>query len=222
MGSGKRLIVYGAGGHGKVVADAAVVSGWQLMGVGDADRAKDGTSILGVPVRACEPEEAAGWCNDLGARIVVAIGSNDLRAAAFDRLRRAGAQVATIVHPRSVVAGSASVGAGSVVFAGVVINADATVGENVIVNTSCSIDHDCVIGAHAHICPGARLGGTVTVGEGTQVGIGATLKNNITVGRWTLVGAGSVVVGDVPDQVVAYGVPARPVRPAAPRRNPPE
>jgi sugar O-acyltransferase (sialic acid O-acetyltransferase NeuD family) len=209
----KKLLVMGASGHGKVVADAALAACFDVIAFADDDPAKRGDRLLGIEVRAIGLEEAIGLCRETEAVPVVAIGSNAARMRVFLSLRGAGLQPATIVHPAATVASSASLGAGTVVFAGVVVNPDTTVGENVILNTGATIDHDNHIGFHAHISPGAHLGGTVTVGEGTHVGIGSTIKNNVAVGAWSVIGAGSTVVRDIPDGVVAYGVPARVVRP---------
>lgn len=208
----RSLLVFGGGGHGKVVADAALAAGLRVLGFADDDASLRGDVILGLPVSAIGIEEAAALCNAHSAELVLAIGDNRRRANMFDRALALGLRMATIVHPSAVVAPSASVGVGTVVFARAVINPDCRIGDDVIVNTAASLDHDNLIGTHAHISPGAVLGGTVTVGEGTHVGIGVCVRNNITIGAWSVVGAGAAVVSDVPDDVVAYGVPARTVR----------
>jgi acetyltransferase EpsM len=211
----RRLLVYGAGGHAKVVADAAISMGYRVMGFLDADPSKVGLRVLGLPVLLADAGEAVAVCRDKDAEVVVAVGANAARMRVFETLRSASVPIATIIHARAVVAGSAVVGEGTVVFAGVVVNPETRVGRNVILNTSASVDHDNRIGDHAHLSPGVHTGGTVTVGEGTHVGIGASIRNNIEIGAWSVVGAGSVVVKDLPDSVVAYGVPARIVRPSA-------
>ncbi len=208
------LFVYGAGGHAKVVADAAISAGYHVLGFLDADPAKSNGLLLGLPVHLADEHRATTLCRDQEAAVVVAVGSNAVRKRIYQTLRDAAIPLATVVHARAVVSPSASVGEGTVVFAGVVVNPDTRVGCNAILNTSVSIDHDNDIGDHVHISPGAHLGGTVTVGQGTHVGIGATVRNNISIGSWSMVGAGSVVVKDLPDHVIAYGVPARVVRAA--------
>jgi UDP-N-acetylbacillosamine N-acetyltransferase len=206
------LLVFGCGGHGRVVADAALAAGLRVLGFADDDRSSRGDVVLGLPVSAIGIEEAAALCNEHSADLVLAIGDNRRRAHMFERALVLGLRMATIVHPSAIVAPTASVGAGTVVFARAVINPECRVGDDVIVNTAASLDHDNVIGTHAHISPGAVLGGTVTVGEGTHVGIGVCVRNNITIGAWSVIGAGAAVVSDIPDDVVAYGVPARTVR----------
>ncbi|MBI4815138.1 MAG: NeuD/PglB/VioB family sugar acetyltransferase [Deltaproteobacteria bacterium] len=206
------LVVYGAGGHGKVVSDAARAQGYDVLGFGDDDEAKRFSGQLGLSVVCIGLSELREFCDRHRAKVVVAIGENERRAARFSEMRAHGFELATVVHPSAVVSPSATIGAGTVVFAGVVINADATVGQNIIVNTLASIEHDNVIGDHAHICPGVRLGGGVSVGVGTQVGIGSCVRDQTKIGAYSLIGAGSVVVADIGDRVQALGCPARVVK----------
>ncbi len=211
----RRLLIFGASGHGKVVADAARCAGWDVLAFADDDPSKRNATLLGIPVRVIGVEETTAFCREACAFPIVAVGSNVIRRRVFDALRTAGLEPATVVHPAAVIAQAVDVGAGTVVLGGVVVNPGSTIGENVILNTACTIDHDNRIGAHAHISPGVHIGGTVDVGDGTHVGIGSTVKNNIRVGAWSVIGAGSAVVRDIPDRVVAYGVPARVRRPYA-------
>lgn len=208
----RRLIVHGAGGHGKVVAEAAASSGWHVLGftVDGPGAPEDG--LLGLPVLARTIDELRDLCLRENASAIVAVGDNAARKEIFERCLRAGIPLATIVHRGALVSPSARLGRGAVVLAGAAINASAELGDDAIVNTAASVDHDAVLEDHVHISPGAHLGGAVRIGEGTHVGIGASVRNNVAVGRWSVIGAGSAVVGDIPDRVVAYGVPARVVR----------
>lgn len=207
------LLVYGCGGHGKVVADAARAAGWDVIGFADDDETHAGRDVIGIPVAAIGSDMVLELCRARGAAAVVALGSNDARRRAYESLQAAGIALATVVHPAATVAPSASLGPGTVVFAGAVINPDTRIGANVIINTAASIDHDNNIGDHAHISPGVHTGGTVTIGEGTHVGIGAIIRNNIVIGAWSIIGAGAVVVRPIPGRVVAHGTPARVRRP---------
>lgn len=210
-----RLLVYGSGGHGKVVADAARAAGWDLIGFADDDPARAGQHILGLPVIATGRAAAIQACKQHGAGVALALGNNAVRRQAFEDLRAAGLSLPAIIHPAAVIAPSAVIGPAAVVLAGVVINPDAAIGANAIVNTAASIDHDNTIADHAHISPGVHTGGTVAIGEGVHVGVGAAIRNNVTIGAWTIIGAGAVVVGNIPDRVVAYGNPARVRRPVS-------
>ncbi|MCA9491052.1 MAG: acetyltransferase [Myxococcales bacterium] len=208
------LVVLGASGHGKVVADTARAAGRAVLGFADDDPARRGVHVVGAPVLAIGADELRATLDANGAELVLAIGRNATR----QRLAGvwSGVPFATLVHPRAWVSPTATLGAGTVVFAGAVVQADARVGEHAILNTGCSVDHDNVLGDFVHVSPGARLGGTVTVGEGTHIGIGASVRNNLHIGAWSVVGAGAAVVADLPDSVTAYGVPAR-VRGSVPR-----
>ena len=93
-----------------------------------------------------------------------------------------------------------------------VINPRARIGENVIVNTAASIDHDCVIEDGAHLCPGTHLAGGVNIGRGAWIGIGAVVSDHLQIGANSIIGAGAVVTHDIPNNVVAYGVPAKVIR----------
>jgi sugar O-acyltransferase (sialic acid O-acetyltransferase NeuD family) len=187
-----RLIIIGAGGHGRVVADAASVPAVFL----DEDTSQEG--VIGKP-----NELSAVTSNDDG--VVVAIGDNSMRLQMLGGIK----QATTIVHESSVVGNTVTLGVGTVVFAGAIINAYATLGIGCIVNTGATVDHDCQLADGVHISPGANLGGNVTVGKCSWIGIGACVKNGVTIGKNVVVGAGAAVVQDVPDNVTVVGVPAK-------------
>ncbi len=199
------LVVYGASGHGKVVADAARAAGLVVDGFLDDDETKHGTMFFGAPVLG-----GRGYL-DAAPPLCIAwgIGSNRVREQVAAIVTAAGHTCETVIHPRAVVAPSARIGAGVVVFAGACINADAVVDDGAIVNTSAVIEHDCVLGAFCHVSPNAALGGAVRVGVRAHVGLGSSVIQGIAIGDDTTIGAGSVVVRDLPPGVVAYGVPAR-------------
>jgi UDP-perosamine 4-acetyltransferase len=199
-----RVVIVGSGGHAKVVIATAQASGLQIAAVVDDDPARWGHRVLGLEIGG----PASAVLDDSEQIAVLAIGSNRAR-----RRRALGARCrfATVVHPGASVHASVRLGAGTVVFAGVVIQPDAILGEHVIVNTSASIDHDCAVGDFVHIAPGARLAGNVTLDDGAFLGIGAVAIPKVRVGAWTTVGAGAAVVNNLPADVVAAGVPARPL-----------
>lgn len=209
-----RLVIWGASGHALVVADIIRQMGnYEIAGFLDnvnLDRHNTplcGSRILGG-IEQLDPLLQSGL-----AHLIVGIGDCRARVQAAALARRNGFTLATAIHPRATIAADALIGEGTVVAAGAVVNPGARIGANVIVNTSAGIDHQCAIADGAHIGPGAHLGGRVTVGEGTWVGIGAVLRDKITIGRGSIIGAGAVVLKDIPPGVVAYGVPARVIRP---------
>jgi len=212
----ERAVVFGASGHGKVVADAWLAAGVTVAGFLDDDAAKVGTTLLGLPVLG-----GSAWLRDAVAagRVVVALGIGDnwVRQRVASRCTESGAALATVVHPRAVVAPSARLAHGVVVFAGAVINPDAVIEEGAIINTSATVEHDCIVGAFAHVSPNSTLGGGASVGRLAQLGIGATLLPRVHVGDEALIGGGSVVARDIDPRSVARGVPARVTREQEPR-----
>ena len=139
----------------------------------------------------------------------VGFGDCRMRHELTTWLQTRGFSLPVAVHPRATVADDVTIGPGTVIAAGAVVNPVTRIGSSVIINTSASVDHECVIGDAAHIGPGAHLAGRVVVGQAAQIGIGATVIDRIHIGSGAIVGAGAVVVKDIPDHVVAYGVPAR-------------
>jgi UDP-N-acetylbacillosamine N-acetyltransferase len=206
------LFIVGAGGHGKVIADAARAAGRRVLGFFDARAEFRGSTILGLPVIVGDSADLARRCAEASAAAVLGIGDNRRRAALFAELCGLGVPITSVIHPSAVVAPSVEVGAGVVALAGAIVNPDTRVEDGAILNTGVRVDHDSVIGAHVHLSPGVALGGTVRIGEGTHLGVGVSVRNNVTIGTWSTVGVGAVVIADVPDRVVAYGVPARVVR----------
>lgn len=195
-----RIIIVGAGGHGVVVADIVR----DAVCFVDTSPLKAGSRLLGLPVlglSALQETEHEG--------VIVAIGDNALRRSITEQLLASGERLVSAIHPSAIVAASASIAEGAVVSAGAIVMPRAVVGRGVILNTKSSIDHDCAIGDFAHIAPGATLGGKVRIGEETLIGTGASVVAGMTVGSRSVIGAGAVVVRDIPDDVVAFGVPAR-------------
>ncbi len=201
----KSLAILGASGHGKVVADAASISGWGSIVFYD-DAWKE------MPANAYWPV-AGGFAELIRDRekydgCVVGIGNNTIRLEKSRELAQAGLSLVSIVHPNAQLSSKSELGRGSVVFAGAVVNIDARIGFSSIINTAASIDHDCVLADGIHICPGAHLAGGVKVGEMSMVGIGASVVQCVNIGKNVTVGAGSVVIRDVEDGSTVTGVPA--------------
>lgn len=203
-----RLLVLGCGGHGRVVADAALDCGYSEVAFLD-DAAPSGTGPLGLPVLgpvARLADLAADW-----PAAIAAIGDNALRLDLFRRLREAGFATPAIVHPAARVSSRAAVADGAFVAPMAAVNAGARIAEAAIVNTGACIDHDCVIGEAAHVAPGAVLSGAVTVGALAWLGTGCAVRQGIAIGARATVGVGAAVIRDIPPGSVYVGVPARPL-----------
>lgn len=206
-------MVVGAGAQGRVTLEvwraAHAEARFVLL---DDDAKLHGTELLDVKVVggvALLPELCADGCE-----VLIALGNNGARLALAARLEAAVKELhwGRAVHPSAIVAPSASIGAGSVVFAGAIVNTDARIGGHVVVNTGVIVEHDCVIEDGASLSPGACMGGRVHVGRGAFVSTGVTLAPRVKVGAGSVIGAGAVVTKDIPEGMLAYGVPARVVR----------
>jgi sugar O-acyltransferase (sialic acid O-acetyltransferase NeuD family) len=205
------LVIYGAGGHGKVVADAARSAGYHVVGFIDDSPSRAGTRIWDLPV-VCWDEFSAQPEPWRRAAFAVAVGVNGVRARIQSRLEEAGGEIASVVHARAIISPLARLGAGTVVLGGAVVNPDAVVGRGCIVNTGAIVEHDCEIGDFVHLSPNVALGGTVSIGDRSHVGLGAVVLPGVRVGADVTVGAGAVVIRDVPDGTTVVGVPAEPLQ----------
>lgn len=203
-----RLAILGASGHGKVVADTALESGWRSLVF--FDDAAAGRDRLGAwPIVGGTAELLASLAEYAG--VIVAIGHNRVRLAKTRDLASAGARLVALMHPRAYVARDVHVGGGTVVLAGAVVQPGSIVGSGVIVNTGATVDHDCVLADGVHVCPGAHLAGGVTVGECAWLGIGCVVKQYTAIGVDAVVGGAAAVMTTVSDGVTVVGVPARPI-----------
>lgn len=206
------LLLLGAGGHARVVAETAFATG-RFSSIAFLDDRCSGPAqlpdqlgwpVIGPFAAALDPQIRQQF-----PAALVAIGNAALRLQWLPRLAAAGYELPAVVHPTAWVSPSAQLGIGSVVFAQAAIQAQAVIGSVAIFNTGCSVDHDAQLGNGVHICPGARLAGEVQVGERSWIGIGASVIQQIRIGADVTVGAGAAVVRDLPDGVTAVGVPAR-------------
>lgn len=211
-----RLVLFGGGGHAKVVLDIIREAGQaDVVGILDDDPARQGGHFHDIPVLGGLEVLADPSFDD--RLMLVAVGDNAKREAVVRRLEALGVRFARAIHPRAHLARDVSVGPGTVIMAGVVINPDTAIGAHVIVNTAASIDHDCQIEDFAHVSPGVHLAGGVRVGRGAHLGIGACAIPGVRIGARAIVGAGAVVAGDVAADLTVVGVPAKPLRPGPDR-----
>jgi len=206
----RSLLIVGAGGHGKVVGDAALATGkWDTIAFVD-DQISPNVSVIGLPVLG-PTSTLHGLCGTF-ISIAVAIGTSSERIRMLEHCRSLGFELPIIVHPSAAVSPFATLKDGCVVCAQAVVSPGVRLEIGCIVNNSASVDHDCQLGAGVHVCPGARLAGSVHVGSGSWIGIGCCVRQGITIGSNVTVGAGAVVVGDVASGETVVGAPARPRR----------
>lgn len=201
------LIVIGAGGHGKVVADIAEKSK-QWVHIYFLD---DNTSIQSIGRYQVVGVVADVKNYDKDTIFFVAIGDNEIRQKVQSNLERQGFIPATLIHPNAVIASDVEIGPGSAVMAGAIVNSSAKIGKGCIINTASSVDHDCVIEDYVHISPGAHLAGNVHVGTRSWLGLGSLIINNVRVCNDCTVGAGAVIIRNINESGTYVGVPVRKV-----------
>jgi sugar O-acyltransferase (sialic acid O-acetyltransferase NeuD family) len=196
------MILYGASGHGKVIADIlqeckhAPVEFWD-----DVPSADFNFKVSKTPADFSAVHD----------EVVVSIGINATRKRIVEKLD-GNVRYGTAIHPKSVLSNTVTIAEGTVVMAGAVINIDTVVGRHCIINTNASVDHDCVIGDYVHISPNVALCGNVTIGEGTHMGAGSVAIPGIKIGKWASIGAGTVVIRDVPDYATVVGNPGKVIK----------
>jgi sugar O-acyltransferase (sialic acid O-acetyltransferase NeuD family) len=191
-----KLIIIGASGHGKVIADIAVNLGYENIVFLDDD----------AEIKECAGFPVVGktkLMHQMEGEKIVAIGNAKIRKRMMSEI-----ECITLIHPKAVISRRVDIGKGSVVMAGVVINSDSKIGKGCIVNTGASIDHDCSIGDYCHVSVGAHVAGTCRVGEMTWIGAGTTVSNNVNICSDCMIGAGTVVIKDIKESGTYIRVPA--------------
>lgn len=201
----KRLLIIGASGHGKVVADIAIkMNKWRTVSFLD-----DNESI-----KSCMGMEVIGKSSDAliyrdEADFFVAIGDNATRKMIQEDLESQGCSFVNLIHPSAIIGSDVEIGVGTAVMAGVVLNGPCKIGKGCIINTNSTLEHDNVIDDYVHISPGVTLAGTVSVGQGSWLGVGSIVSNDVSICPECKIGAGTVVIKDITEPGTYIGVPAR-------------
>lgn len=204
-GEKEKLLIIGASGHGKVVADIAIkMKKWQRIAFLDDDtnlKTSLGLAVIG------NSREVIKFIDDWD--IFVAVGNNSTREKIHRNLKAYGATIPVLIHPQAVIGEEVDLSLGTVVMAGVIINSSTKIGEGCIINTAATVDHDNLIEDFVHVSPGAHLAGTVSIGYGSWLGIGTVVSNNIKIVANCKFGAGALVVKDISEPGIYIGVPVR-------------
>ena len=193
----KNIYIYGASGHGLVVADIARACGYDdVIFVDDGDNEypsfEDIKRTSGIPV-------------------AFGIGNNAIRAKLYKKVKENGFFTPTLIHPSSIISPSAKIEEGTVVMPNVVVNAKAYIGKCVILNSSCVVEHESIIGDFVHISPKVAIAGDVKIGNFTHIGIGFNVIQGIIIGKNVIVGGGSMVILNIDDNLKVVGVTAHPI-----------
>lgn len=199
-----RLIIIGAGGHGKVIADNALKNGYTDICFVDDNATND---CMGFPVIGITADIRD--FDDGNTNFIIGVGNNETRKRIAEQY---DVNWIALIHPSAQIGKDVSIGKGSVVMAGAVINTSARIGNHCIINTGAIVEHDNRIDDFVHISPRAALAGSVHIGERTHIGIGSAVSNNIEICDQCIIGAGAVVVKDISNRGTYVGVPVRKIK----------
>ena len=194
----KKIAIIGAGGHGKVVGEIAILNKFEIIHFFD-DGADNIKEFIFTPIKTID--YLGGHLNEYDA-FFVAIGDNKIRSDKIKWLKKNKANIVNLIHPNSTISKFSSLGVGTCVMANAVINAGSVIKDGVIINTSASIDHDCRISDFAHISPNCSLSGEVKIGQFTHLGSGTSVHPGMKIGNNVKTGVGSKIFKDIFDDTV--------------------
>ncbi len=205
----KEVVIIGAGGHAKVIADIIKKNGDIVYGFLD-DNIEKGTIIAN--------DESLKVIGNLNTRFslsdthnelefIIAIGDNKIRKEITEKM--SNTKFYTAIHPTAVIGIDVTIGKGTAIMANACINSSTIIGEHCIINTGAIIEHDNILESYTHISPNATLCGTVKVGKCTHIGAGATIRNNISIKDNSIIGIGAVVVKNIEEEGTYVGVPCK-------------
>ena len=196
-----RLIIVGAGGHGKVIADNALKNGYTDICFVD-DRATG--TCMGFPIVGTTADIPD--LDDGNTDFIIGVGNNGIRRRIAERY---AVNWISLIHPSAQIGANVSIGNGTVVMVGAIINPCTRIGAHCIINSGAIVEHDNRLEDYVHVSPGAVLAGNVQIGEETHIGIGASVINNVAVCADCIIGAGAVVVRSIETTGTYIGVPAK-------------
>lgn len=210
----QEVIIVGSAGHAKVIIDIFEKEGSTKI-LGLLDEVKSiGEKTLGYPIIGKEEDLPNLIKRHPKCQLFIAIGDNWVRSSVKDRINALlpNMKFANAVHPSAQLGKNVVLGEGIAIMAGCIVNSDTSISDFVIINTKASVDHDNELSRFSSIAPNATTGGNVSIGEYASISISATIKHGISIGANSLIGAGSVVLNDIKDNTLVYGLPAKEIR----------
>jgi sugar O-acyltransferase (sialic acid O-acetyltransferase NeuD family) len=202
----EKIVIIGGGGFGREVF--ALINKELFEVAGFIDNSIDSDGELPAPVLGDDSIIPHLKSRQI-SNVCIAIGNMQVRRKLFDIVRKAGLSLPSVIHKSATVLTSIPTGEGIIVYPAVVVMNDCSIGDGVLLNSGVTLGHDVSIGDFSNINPGANLAGRVQIGQNSMIGIGASIRENICIGNRVIVGAGSVVINDIPDDTIVYGVPAK-------------
>jgi len=210
----KKIVIIGAGGFGREVMeifkdDNKIEKKWDLYGFVDDNSEIHGKEINGFPVLG-----GFQWLIENGSNLgcVIAVGDTEAKKTIVDKLKDSNVEYVNAIHPSVIMSEFVELGKGVIIGAGSILTVNIKIGNHVIINLNCTIGHDSVIEDYCSMMPTVKINGDNKIHEGVYIGTGATFIHQISVGAWSTIGAGSLVLKDIPEKVVAVGVPAKPIK----------
>ncbi|MBA2796624.1 acetyltransferase [Streptococcus porcinus] len=199
-----KLIIIGASGHGKVVAEIASLNGYKDIAF--LDDFSTETHCAGFPIVG-KTDDIPNFKN---CKFFIGIGSNLIR----ERISRLidDFEVVTLIHPSATISKAVEVGKGTVIMAGTVVNTNTKIGNYCIINTSTSVDHDCILENYSHVSVGSHVAGTVFIGSKVWIGAGSVISNNVNIFPEIFIGTGTVVIKNLTEKGTYVGNPARKIK----------
>ena len=208
----QKIVIIGAGGFGRETCDVLQEiqnqhNRWELLGFLDDDSKQSEEEYAGYRVlgpidwlkRQDNPEKIS---------VIIAVGNNELRKRIAEKIKKIGCIFASLIHPDVRIAHNVNIGEGVIITAGCILTNRIKIGNHVIINLDVTIGHDVTIEDFVNINPGVHINGSNYISQGAYIGTGVVTIQNVRIGQWSVIGAGAVVVKDIPEKVLAVGIPA--------------
>ena len=211
----KKVIVVGAGGFGREVIEIfqdinKIMMEWEIIGFVDDDKKLQGSTINGFPVLGDIDWLIANAKSEIAC--VIAVGNPIIKKKIADKLDLGGIKFVNAIHPTVIMSEFVKIGKDVIICAGSILTVNIKIGNHVLLNLNCTVGHDAIIEDYCSMMTAVKINGNDHLHMGVFIGTGATLINDVSVGCWSILGAGAVVVKDIPENVLAVGIPAKSIK----------